>query len=130
MRANGHHHTAAKKPKMKRPKASPKEGEWVEFLARKNLLKKKPKPEVEKRYWPRRARPGAVLIKPAEGVSYVAILKDLKKRVKPNELDVTVHGIREMRFKDLLVGLKCSKGDRGRLDTALKEDIGMKPSKQ
>ena len=32
--------------------------------------------------------------------------------------------IRETRSKDLLVDLKCSKEDRGRLDTALKEVIG------
>ena len=34
-----------------------------------------------KPYWPRRARPEAVLIKLAEGVSYGAILKDLKNHV-------------------------------------------------
>ena len=56
-------------------------------------------------------------------MSYAAILKDLKKHVKPDELGVTVHGIRETRSKDLLVELKCSKGGRGRLDTALKEVI-------
>ena len=64
-----------------------------------------------------------MLIKPTEGVSYTAILKDLKKHVKPDELGFTVHGIRETRSKDLLVELKCSKEDRGRLDTALKEVI-------
>ena len=63
-------------------------------------------------------------MKPTEGVSYAAILKDLKKHVKPDELGVTVHGIRETRSKDLLVELKCSKEGRRRLDTALKEVIG------
>ena len=57
-------------------------------------------------------------------MSYAAILKDLKKHVKPDELAVTVHGIRETRSEDLLVELKCSKEGRGRLDTALKEVIG------
>ena len=61
---------------------------------------------------------------PTEAVSYAVILKDLKKHVKPDELGVTVHGIRETRSKDLLADLKCSKEDRGRLDTALKEVIG------
>ena len=58
----------------------------MEVPVTKNLRKKKPKPD-----WPRRARSEAVLVKPAEGVSQVAILKDLKKHVKPDELGVTVH---------------------------------------
>ena len=57
-------------------------------------------------------------------MSYAAILNDLKKHVKPDELGVTVHGIRETRSKDLLVELKCSTEGRGRLDTALKEVNG------
>ena len=109
---------------MKRPKASPREKEWMKVPARKSLRKKKPKPEPKKLDWPRRAHPEAVLIKPTEGVSYAAISKDLKKHVKSDELGVTVHGIRETRSKDLLVELKCSKEGRGRLDTALKEVIG------
>ena len=72
----------------------------------------------------RRARPEAVLIKPSEGVNYAAILRDPKKRVKPYEIGVTVYGIREKHSKNLLVELKCSKGGRGRLDTAFKEVIG------
>ena len=44
--------------------------------ARKSLRKKKPKSEVKKLDWPRRARPEAVLIKPTEGVRYAAILRD------------------------------------------------------
>ena len=102
--------TAAKKPEMKRPKASPREEEWVEVPPRKKLRKKKPKPEAKEPDWPTRGSPEAVLIKPAERVSYTAV--------------ITVHGIRETRSKDLLVELKCSKEDRGRLDTALKEVIG------
>ena len=65
--------------------------------------------------WPRHPRPGVVLIKPAEGVSYVAILKDLKKRVKPEVLGVTLRIIGETHSKGLLVKLKCSTEDRGRL---------------
>ena len=116
--------TAAKKPEMKRPKASPRVKECMTVSARKSLRKKKPKPDAKKPDWPKRARPEAVLIKPTEGVSYAAILKDLKKHVKPDELGFTVHGIRERRSKDLLVELKCSKEGRRRLDTALKEVIG------
>ena len=66
-----------------------------------------------------------MLINPAEGVSNVAILKDLKKRVKSVEPGVTVQGIRETCSKDLLVELKYSKQDRGRLDSAFKEVIGV-----
>ena len=116
--------TATKKPEMKSPKASLREEEWMKVPAKKSLRKKKPKPETKKPDRPRRARPEEVLIKPTEGVSYAAILKDLKKHVKPDELGVTVHGIREARSKDLLVELKYSKDGRGRLDTALKEVIG------
>ena len=36
------------------------------------------------------ARPEAVLTKHAEGLSYAAILEELKKRVKPDELGLTV----------------------------------------
>ena len=79
----------------------------MEVPTRKNLRKQKPKREAKKPEWPRRARPEAVLIKPAKDVSYAAILKGPNKRVKPEELGVTVQGIKETRSKDLLVGLKC-----------------------
>ena len=71
---------------MKRPKASLKEEDWMEVPARKNLQKKKPKLEAKKPDWPRRARPEAALIKPAEWLSYATFLKDLKKQVKTDEL--------------------------------------------
>ena len=67
--------------------------------AKKSLRKKKPKTEAKKPDRPRRDHPNAVLIKPTVGVIYAAILKDLKKHVKPDELGVTVHGIRETRLK-------------------------------
>ena len=57
-------------------------------------------------------------------MSYAAILKDLKKRIKPDELGVTVQGIIETRSKDLLMELKCFKEGKGWLDTALREAIG------
>ena len=63
------------------------------------------------------------LINLTEGVSYAAMLKDLEKRIKPEELGVAFQGIRETRFKDLLVELKCFK-DRGWLDAAFKDVIG------
>ena len=72
---------------------------------------------------PRRARQEVVLNKPAEGISYATILRELKKRVNPDELCATVQGIRETRSKDLLEKLKCSTKSRGRLDTAFKEVI-------
>ena len=54
-------------------------------------------------------------------MSYASILRELKKRVNPDELGATVQGIREARSKDLLVELKCSTKSRGRLDTAFKK---------
>ena len=65
----------------------------------------------------------AVLIKSAEGMSYASILRELKKRVKPDELGAKVLGSRETRSKDLLREMKCSTKDRGWLDTAFKEAI-------
>ena len=82
----------------------------------------KPETKAKKPEWPRRDRPEAVPIKPT--VRYADILKDLKKRVKPDELGVTVQVIKETRSKDLLVGLKCFKEGRGRLNTIFKEVIG------
>ena len=57
-------------------------------------------------------------------MSYASILRELKKCVNPDELGATIQGIRETRSKVFLVDLKCSKKDRGRLDTAFKEAIG------
>ena len=49
----------------------------------------------------------AVLIRPLEGISYAAILKNLKSRVNPEGLGVTIGGIRETMSKDLLVEVRC-----------------------
>ena len=58
----------------------------MEVLLRKDLRKKKLKPTPKKSERPKRARSEAVIIKPLEGVSYAAILKNLKSRVNPEEL--------------------------------------------
>ena len=118
--------SAAKKLTEKRPKASNKEKEWVEVPDREDLRKKKKEEKKLSRTQEksRRAHPEAVLIKPAEGMSYASILRGLKKRVNPDELGTTVQGIRETRSKELIVELKCSKNDRERLDTAFKEVFG------
>ena len=118
--------STAKKPAEKRPRAFNKEKEWVEVPNRKDLRNKKKKEEKlsttpEKS---RHARPEAVLIKPAKGMSYASILRELKKRVNPDELGATVQGIREMRSKDLLVELKCSTKSREKIDNAFKEVVG------
>ena len=63
-------------------------------------------------------------MKPSEGVSYATILKNLKSRVNPEELGITIGGIRETRTKDLLVEIKCDAKDRVRLDSAFCEVIG------
>ena len=63
-------------------------------------------------------------------MSYASILRELKKRVNPDELGVTVQGIRETCSKDLLVEMKCSTKSRGRLDTAFKEVIGARGTVQ
>ena len=57
-------------------------------------------------------------------MSYASILRALKNRVNPDKLGATVQGIREMRSKDLLVQLKCSKKDRGWLYATVKEAVG------
>ena len=94
---------AAKKPKEKRPRASKQPQEWVEGPLREDLRKKKPKTATRERERPKRARSEAVLVKPSEGVSYAAILKNLKSRVNPEELGIKIGGIRDTRTKDLLV---------------------------
>ena len=58
------------------------------------------------------------------GMSYASVLRELRKRVNPDELGATVQEIRETRSKDLLVELKCSTKSRGRLDTAFKKAVG------
>ena len=70
-------------------------------------------------------RSEAVLIKPAEGISYASILHDLKRRVNPDELGLTVQGIRETRSKNLLMELKRPKEGKGRLVSAFQEAIGI-----
>ena len=51
-------------------------------------------------------------------MSYASILRDLKRRVKPE-------GIWETRSKDLLVELKFPKEGRGWLNSAFQEAIGV-----
>ena len=93
---------------------------------RKNPQKKKlKKKDVKAPERSGRPRPEAVLIKPAEGMSYASILRDLKRCVNPDELGVTVQGIRETRSKDLLVRLNCPKEVRGRLNSAFQQAIGV-----
>ena len=112
------------KPVEKRPKASHKEEEWMEVPNKKDLRKKKVKKPTRAPEKPRRPRPEAVLIKPAEAMRYASILRKLKKRVNPDELGAIFQGIRKTHSKDLLVELKCSTKSRRRLDTASKEAIG------
>ena len=116
--------SVVKKPAEKRPKVSKKEEEWVEVPKKKDLRKRKVKKPFKTPEKPRRARPEAVLIKPAEGMSYASILRELKKSVNPEELGATVQGIRETCSKYLLVELRCSTNSRGRLDTAFNEAVG------
>ena len=72
------------KPIEKRPRTSKQSEEWVEIPARRDLWKKKKsKPAPKKPERPKRAHSEAIIINPAEGVSYAAILKNLKSRVNP-----------------------------------------------
>ena len=64
------------------------------------------------------------MIKSSEGLSYAAILKNLKIRVNPEVLGAKIGGIKECRTKDLLVELKCNVKDRVSLDSAFREAIG------
>ena len=71
------------KTKKKRLRVSTREKEWVGVLAKKNLQKRKLKPEAKKQQQSSPVYPKAVLILTTEGVSYAAILKD--QRVTPDE---------------------------------------------
>ena len=116
--------TAANKPAEKRPKTSKHPQEWAEVPPSKGPRKKKSKTAPRKLERPKRARSEVVIIKTVEGVSYSAILKNLKSRVNPEELGVKVREIRETRTKDLLVEIKCAAGDRGNLDSAFRDAVG------
>ena len=94
--------SATKMPEERRPRTSRKEEEWVDVLVRKNPRKNKPKTEAKKPERSRRIRPEAMIIKPAMGVSYAAILKNLKSRVSPKKLGATIGRIRETHLNDLL----------------------------
>ena len=73
-----------KKPEDKRPRTSKQPEEWVEVPLRKDLEKKKPKPALKKTERPKRGRSDVGITKTAEGVSYAAILKNLKvRRIAP-----------------------------------------------
>ena len=85
-------------------------------------MKKKDTKTPERRGRPRSE---AVLIKPAKEMSNASILRDLERCVNPDELGVTVKGIREVRTKDLLVELKYPKESRERLKSAFQEAIGV-----
>ena len=110
--------SAKKKQVEKRPKASSKKADWVEVPFRKSLQQKKKKKAVRTSKRLCCAHPEAVLIKLTEGMSYASIPQELEKRVNPDELSVTIQGIKETRPEDLLVELKCYKKDRGRLEIA------------
>ena len=64
------------------------------------------------------------MIKPSEGVSYAAILKNLKCRVSPKELGVKIGGIQKTRTKGLQVKVKCAAEDRGKPDSAFRDVVG------
>ena len=57
-------------------------------------------------------------------MSYTSILRELKKRVNPDELGATVLEFGQTRSKDFLVELKCSTKNRERLDIASKKVVG------
>ena len=111
-----------KKPEEKRPKTSKKEKEWTELSG--SVRKKEPKPRAGKPERSRRARPEAVLVKPAEGVSYVTILRSLKSWVNSKERGIAVQGIRETRSKCLLVEMRCNAKDRYRLGSVFRDVVG------
>ena len=58
-------------------------------------------------------------------MSCASIPRDLKRRVNPDELGVTVQGIRETRSKGLLVELKVPKEGRRWLNSTFQEAIGV-----
>ena len=78
--------SAVSKQVEKRPKAS-KEEEWVQVPIKKDLRKNKEKKPSRRPEKSRCARPETVLIKPAEGMSYATILRELKKHVNPERTE-------------------------------------------
>lgn len=68
---------------------------------------------------PPRTRPDAVLIKPAEGKSYAEVLKELRERIKPEDVGAEVSRIRQTRAGDILVELGAETKDKVAFGAAL-----------
>lgn len=72
----------------------------------------------------RRERPDAVAIRPARGKKYADVLKDIRRNVKPDEMNVTVKSIRETRHGDVLVELDATAENRSLFGSAIQKAIG------
>lgn len=117
--------TEVKRPKAKKLKSrSTKEETSAE---EKEDERAKPPSKTRTKKEPlRRARPEAVLVKPAQGQSYAQVLKDLKSKIEPGTLGVKVKGIRKTRNGDVLIEVQGETEGRNKLSSAIRGVVGGK----
>ncbi|KAJ8967549.1 hypothetical protein NQ314_002864 [Rhamnusium bicolor] len=71
-----------------------------------------------------RTRLEAVLIKPLAGKKYADVLKEIRGKVRPEEMNVDIKSIRETRAGDVLLELGRKTADKEKFSSALKEAVG------
>lgn len=116
--------TAAKRPFTKKLKTCASGA--GETPRKKQEQKAKPPPDkpAAKKEILRRARPEAILVKPAQGQSYAQVLKDLKCKIKPDTLGVKIKGVRQTRSGDVLIEVKSEGEGRSKLSSAIRGAVG------
>lgn len=72
----------------------------------------------------RKYRSEIVLIKPAQGLRYAEVLKDLEQNVKPDTLCVKISGVREKRKGKILIEIYPAADGRTKLSSAIRKTIG------
>lgn len=73
---------------------------------------------------PKRPRSEAVLIRPADGRKYADVLKDIRSKVRPDDIGVTVKAVRETRAGYILVELGEKPKDKDKFGEALRTAVG------
>ena len=71
-----------------------------------------------------RKRPEAVLITLAGGMKYADVVKDIRMKVKPEEIGVEVRAVKETRAGNVLLELGSTSGNQSKFGEALQTAIG------
>lgn len=84
------------------------DGGWIRVPSRAKERKKPPEVKPRTRT---RVKPDAVIIRPAVGSKYADVLRNIKQKVKPEDMGIKVTSVRETRQGDVLVELGSNTGD-------------------